>query len=134
MLHMSKDSVDLTEGEWAILKAVWARQPCTAPDVQEALAETKGWTYGTVRTMLDRMAVKGLLTTGKIRHMTLYSAAVSAKQAQRGELLRALKRGFDNALIPMVACLLEAHALTPAQLAELEAMLREKRKEMGKSG
>jgi BlaI family transcriptional regulator, penicillinase repressor len=130
--RMSKETIELSDGEWAIIKAVWARQPCTAPDVQEALAASKGWAYTTVRTMLDRMAAKGYLSTSKIRHMTLYRAAVTPRQAQRGELLHALKHAFDNALTPMLQCLLDTHDLTPGQLTELEAMLREKRQQAAK--
>jgi BlaI family transcriptional regulator, penicillinase repressor len=126
---MPKEPVELSEGEWVIIKALWQHEPCTAPDVQEALMETKGWTYSTVRTMLDRMAAKGFLATDKIRHMTLYRAVVTPQQAQRGELLHALKHAFDNALTPMLQCLIETHDLSPQEIEELEGLLREKRKQ-----
>ena len=59
----------LTEGEWTIMQAVWDLEPCAAPTVQEALAGRTGWAYSTVKTMMDRMARKGLLDTAKIRHL-----------------------------------------------------------------
>jgi BlaI family penicillinase repressor len=120
-------STELTEAEWVILKEVWARQPCTAPDVTEALQRKKGWAYSTVHTLMDRMVAKGLLNSEKLRRMDLYRAAISKRQAQRGELLYALKHAFDNALTPMMQCLLESRELRAEELDELEEMLLRKR-------
>ena len=124
---MSKPKIELTEGEWAIMKAVWAAEPCAAPTVQEALAKSRNWTYSTVRTLMDRMVAKGLLRAEKVRHLTLYRAAVTSAQAQRGEVLYALKNAFNGALGPMMECLLETKDLSAAELAELEELIRKKR-------
>src|SRR5215467_4475440 len=119
-------AADLTEAEWAILKAVWDRQPCTAPDVTELLQKTKGWAYSTVHTLMDRMVDKGLLVSEKLRRMDIYKATITKRQAQKHELLYALKHAFDNALTPMMQCLLETRQLSAEELAELEAILHQK--------
>jgi BlaI family transcriptional regulator, penicillinase repressor len=124
---MPKPTIELTQAEWAIIKAVWAHAPCAAPDVQEALHRDTAWTYSTVRTLMDRMVAKGLLTAEKVRHLTLYRAAVTRQQAQRGELLYTLKHAFDGALTPMVQCLLETDRLSAKDLAQLEAMIKERK-------
>jgi BlaI family penicillinase repressor len=120
---------ELTEADWAILKAVWQRQPCTAPDVTEALQQSKGWAYSTVHTLMDRMVAKGLLCSEKLRRMDLYRAAITKRQAQKRELLYALKHAFDNALTPMMQCLLETRELSAEELAELETILQQRRKQ-----
>ena len=125
---MKPDPVELTQAEWTIIKALWSREPCTAPDIQEALLAQTGWTYSTVRTLMDRMVGKGLLTAGKLRHLTLYRSAVSRAEAQRGELGYALKHAFDGALTPMVQCLLESDDLDARDLAELEELIKARRK------
>jgi BlaI family penicillinase repressor len=114
---------ELTEAEWAIMKAVWAAQPCAAPTVQEALVKSHGWTYSTVRTLMDRMVGKGLLTAEKVRNLTLYRAAVTRRQAQLGELRYALRHAFDGALKPMVETLLSSEKLSPEELDELESLI-----------
>ena len=126
---MSQQFVDLTEAEWAIMKAVWDAQPCAAPTVQEALQESKNWSYSTVRTLMDRMVGKGLLKAEKIRNLTLFRAAITIDQAQRGEVQYALRNAFDGALAPMMQCLLGSSELTATELEELERLIREKRKE-----
>ena len=125
---MPKLPVELTQAEWTIIKAVWQREPCTAPEIQQALQKETTWTYSTVRTLMDRMVVKGLLAAEKVRHPTLYRSAVTKAQAQRSELLYALKNAFNGALTPMVQCLLETDRLSAEELAELEALIRAKRR------
>lgn len=125
---MPKPEIELTEAEWQIIKAVWEHEPCAAPAIQEKLFRQTEWTYSTVRTLMDRMVAKGLLQAEKIRNLTLYRSTVTRTQAQRGELLYALKHAFNGALTPMVQCLLETNNLSVAELADLESFIKAKRK------
>ena len=125
---MSKSTIELTEAEWAIIKAVWESEPCAAPAIQMKLEKQTGWTYSTVRTLMDRMVVKGLLQAEKVSNLTQYRSAVSRDQAQQGEVLYALKHAFNGALTPMVQCLLETSDLSSDELAELESLIRAKKK------
>ncbi len=124
---MAKKNYELTEGEWAIIRAVWDNQPCAAPTVQEALQKQKGWAYSTVKTMMDRMVAKGLLKTQRIRNLILYRSIITKREAQKGEIMRAVKRAFDGALTPMMQFLLEDNNLSPKQLRELEAMIKSRK-------
>jgi BlaI family penicillinase repressor len=119
---------ELTEAEWAVIKAVWRLEPCPAPTVQEHLAGQRDWSVSTVRTVMERMAAKGLLTSEKLRNLTLYRSAVSRQQAQLGELRYALKNAFDGALTPMVQCLIESERLDSGQLDQLEDLIAARRK------
>src|ERR1017187_3367064 len=122
-----RQKMELSEGQWAIMKVVWERQPCAAPTVQEALQKSRKWAYSTVRTLMDRMVPQGLLTTEKIRNLTLYRAAITPQEAQRRELFYTLKHAFNGALTPMVQCLLDSHDVTADQLAELDKLIQKKR-------
>jgi BlaI family transcriptional regulator, penicillinase repressor len=128
---MQPKSVELTQAEWTIMKALWTQEPCTAPDIQEALHAETGWAYSTVRTLMDRLVTKGLLAAAKQRHLTIYRSSVSREQAQRGELLYALKHAFDGALTPMVQCLLDSEDLDARELAELEQLIKARKKRRG---
>ncbi|PWU12986.1 MAG: hypothetical protein C5B50_20295 [Verrucomicrobia bacterium] len=125
---MAKPRIELTGAEWTIIKAVWEKEPCTAPEVQKALEKQTGWTYSTVRTLMDRMVSKGLLTADKSSHQTVYHSDVTRRQAQRSELLYALKHAFNGALTPMVQCLLETGNLSSEELNELESLIKNRRK------
>ena len=120
---------ELTEAEWEIIQVVWEHEPCAAPTVQEELAARKQWTYSTVKTLMDRMVAKGLLTTERIRNLMLYRSAISRQDAQRGELMKAVKRAFGGAFTPMMQFMLESDALSQKELDDLETMIRRKRKQ-----
>ena len=77
---------------------------------------------------MDRMVAKKLLTAEKIRNLTLYRSAITRAEAQKGELLYALKNAFNGALTPMVQCLLETNPLSNDELVELEVLIKAKRK------
>ncbi len=122
---VAKNLVELTESEWPVIKVVWETEPCTAPAVREKLAKATGWTYSTVRTLMDRMVAKGVLTARKEGKATIYNSAITRSQAQRGELFYALKHAFNGALAPMVQCLLESKDLDVHELAKIEALIRD---------
>ncbi len=124
---MAKKNYELTESEWAIIQAVWKNEPCAAPTVQEKLETKKNWTYSTVKTMMDRMVTKGLLKTERIRNLILYRSVVTRIQAQKGEIMRTVKRAFNGALTPMMQFLLDNHKLSQKQLNELERLIKKKR-------
>jgi BlaI family penicillinase repressor len=125
---MSKPSIELTGAEWSVIKTVWESEPCTAPAVQEKLLPSTGWTYSTVRTLLDRMTAKGILNAKKEGKLTVYNSAVTRAQAQRSELLHALKHVFNGALSPMMQCLLDSGELDAAELKQLESLIKAKKK------
>lgn len=128
---MPAPEIELTEAEWTIIKAVWDYEPCAAPAIQEKLFKRTEWTYSTVRTLMDRMAAKGLLTAEKVRNQTLYRSAVTREQAQRGELLYALKHAFNGALAPMVQCLLDTKTVTREELDQVKRIIAEHEQSRG---
>ena len=125
---MPPSPVEHTETEWTVIKAVWEEEPCTAPEIQQRLSERTQWTYSTVRTIMDRMVAKGLLTARKAGKVTFFRSSITREHAQRGELLYALRNAFNGALTPMVQCLLETGDLSPQDLSELEALIHAKKK------
>jgi BlaI family penicillinase repressor len=125
---MMTKQYELTEAEWDIIQVVWEQEPCAAPAVQEELVARKRWTYSTVKTLMDRMVAKGLLTTERIRNLILYRAAIRRDEAQRGELMRTVKRAFGGAFTPMMQFMLESDALSQQELDQLQSMIQKKRR------
>src|SRR5450432_3301626 len=120
---MAKPTVELTESEWSVIKAVWETEPCTAPAIRAILFKPMGWHYSTVRTLMDRMVAKGVLKAKKEGKLTIYQSAVTRAQAQHGELIYALKHAFNGALTPMVQCLLDTKEVSHAELDELKKII-----------
>jgi predicted transcriptional regulator len=121
----------LTDVEWAIMEAVWQREPCAAGTVQEALQETRGWAYSTVKTTMDRMVAKGLLATHAIRNLQMFSSRVSRDDAQRIELRRLLSRAFGGSLAPMLQFLVEDEGLSVDEIKTLRGLLDSAKRRKG---
>ena len=118
-------SCELTEAEWAVIRSVWEHEPCTAGTVQEALADTRGWAYSTVKTTMDRMAKKGLLRSERLRNLQLFRSCVTRRDAQKGEFRKMLERAFNGALSPMMQFLFESEELGKEDIAELRRLTRD---------
>jgi BlaI family penicillinase repressor len=128
IIDMKKNELELFESEWAILQVVWEREPCSAPEVQETLLSEKKWAYTTVKTIMDRMVKKGLLTVEKIRNLNLYRSAVTQMQARKSEITRTIKRAFEGAISPMMQFLVENEDISDAEIDRLEKLIKEKKK------
>ncbi len=124
---MKNKKHELSDNEWAILKAVWKSEPCTAPCIQEALEPDKGWAYTTVKTMMDRMVKKDLLFVEKIRNLHLYKSAITPEQAQKKEILRTLKRAFNGAVTPMMQFLIEHEEISEEEYQHLGELLKQRK-------
>jgi len=124
-----KSTLELTEAEWEIIKVVWEKEPCAAGTVQEALAETKGWTYATVKLTMDRMVKKRFLRINKIRNLQLFYSCITQVEAQRRELRKMLKRAFGGVLTPMLKYLVEHEGLSKREAAELREFVEKARKQ-----
>ncbi|QDV51781.1 BlaI/MecI/CopY family transcriptional regulator [Gimesia fumaroli] len=118
-----KSTTAMTDVEWVIMNVVWEHEPCAAGTVQEQLADTHAWAYSTVKTTMDRMVTKGLLTRESIRNLNLFSAAVSPANAKRGELKRLLKRAFDGALTPMLQFIVDEEELSAEEIQQLRKLI-----------
>jgi BlaI family transcriptional regulator, penicillinase repressor len=121
--QQGRSLVELTEGEWEIMKVVWDKQPCTAGTVQEELGATRDRAYSTVKTTMDRMVEKGLLKIEKIRNLQLFSSCISEVEAKRGEFRKMLKRAFDGALTPMMQFLIEHEGLSKEEASQLRELI-----------
>ena len=121
----------LTEAEWIILRVVWENEPCTAGDVQEAVAKTKDWAYSTVKTMMDRMVQKGLLKTEKIRNLQLFRARISQDDARKSEFRKMLERAFEGAITPMMQFLVDQEEFSVEELKYLRQLANKAQRTKG---
>ncbi len=119
----TKKNTKLSDGEWAIMRVVWRTQPVSAVSVKEEFESSTGWTYSTVKTMMDRMVRKDLLSTKRIRNLILYSAAITPDQARKGALKQVLDNAFEGALPPMIHFLLEHEDLSEKELNQLRELI-----------
>jgi BlaI family penicillinase repressor len=121
-----KPAVRISEAEWEVMKMLWERAPQSAQEVAGRLAGQ--WSESTVKTLLNRLIRKGALSYETAGKAFLYSPTISQSECRSAESTSFLNRVFDGALSPMLAHFVESNKLSDMELAELERLVRRKRK------
>ncbi len=109
----------LTDAEWQIMNALWAKHPATARDISMRLPRKVGWAYTTIKTMLTRLVEKSVVSERKQANTSIYEPVLTLKKARCSALHRVVKQAFDGAFGPLMHFLVEEHNLSPKQRQEL---------------
>lgn len=117
----------ITDAEWQVMEAVWQDSPATARDLVVRLAPHRGWSAGTVKTLLNRLVRKGALRFERDGKRFLYSAEVSRESCVRAETQSFLDRLFGGRTTPLLAHFAKEQNLSREELAELERILESHR-------
>ncbi len=117
----------ISEAEHAVMEALWARSPISATDVAEAVG-ARDWSLATVKTLLSRLVAKQAIATQPQGKRFLYTPLLARTDYLGGESKRLVERLFGGRAAPLFAHLAEVEALSQADLAEIEALLKELRK------
>ncbi|RIX31956.1 BlaI/MecI/CopY family transcriptional regulator [Sphingomonas edaphi] len=116
----------ISDGELDVMEALWeADDPLTAADVFERIGAMRDWSLATVKTMLSRLVTKGAVSHSEEGRRFLYSPAIEREAYVGHESKRFVERLFGGRLSPLVARLAEEDGLDDADIAEIEALLRE---------
>ncbi|HRE35904.1 MULTISPECIES: BlaI/MecI/CopY family transcriptional regulator [Sphingopyxis] len=113
-----------SESEMQVLAALWDDAPQTAADLTARVGRANGWTQATVKTLLARLVQKGAVAAEADGRRYLYRPAVDRDAAVGEESQRFVDRLFGGRVSPLIAHLADREALTDADIAEIEALLR----------
>ncbi|WP_019959762.1 BlaI/MecI/CopY family transcriptional regulator [Woodsholea maritima] len=111
--------------EMAILKVLWHHGPQSAREVQDQIGAAQDWSYSTTRTLLTRMAEKGLIAREAVHGLAVFTATYS-----KAKVLSAMVRTFSAQVFDLDApiaasAFAESPLLSADDLAELEGLLNE---------
>ena len=115
----------IAEGEYAVMEVLWDDAPLTAAEVAERVPEDRGWSLATVKTMLSRLLAKGVLRHEQDGRRYLYRPAIRREDYVAEESGRLIDRMFAGKVTPLVAHLAARDRLSPEDIAEIEALLKE---------
>lgn len=101
----------------------WRLGQCTARQVWEKTLDERERDYQTVKTLLDRMVVKGYLEMEKLGPLCLFTPKVSRKEATSVAIRDFIDIVLDHSLDPLVAHLTDQRELSEDDLAALRSVL-----------
>lgn len=116
----------ISDAELEVMEALWAAgKPLTATEVAERIDLDRGWSLATVKTMVSRLAAKGALEHCEDGRRFLYWPAIKRDSYVGDESRRFVEKLFGGRLSPLVARFAEEDALDEADIAAIEALLKE---------
>ena len=115
----------ITEAESVLMESLWRRSPLSAEEIAAEVDPAQGWSFATVKTLLNRLLKKGAITAQLDRRRYLYRPAVARADYVLAESQTLVNRLFSGRLAPLVSHFSEAQQLTPEDVAELKRLIRE---------
>ena len=115
----------ISDAEHAVMEVLWEEAPLAASDVAERVDPDRGWSIRTVKTLLSRLLTKGALVHEEDGRRYLYRPAIAREEFVERESEKLLDRMFGGRVTPLVAHLAERNRLSPQDIAEIEALLKE---------
>ena len=119
--------MQISDAEWQVMKIIWMQGEQTSTDLIRVLAERFDWSKSTIQTLLTRLVEKECLTRKKEGKSFVYSALLTLDQS-RDLLVRDIKdKVCSRRMKQLVADLIAECDFTQADLADLEAVISEKK-------
>ena len=115
----------LTRTEWSLMKICWEKGQVSARVIYEETLKDKKRGYQTVKTMLDRLVVKGYLEREKFGPIWLYEPAVSRSNIMAREIDTFVSTVLDNTFAPLFARLAEKEKLSRDEIEALKKLIEE---------
>jgi predicted transcriptional regulator len=115
----------ISDAEFEVLDALWEAAPAAASDIANRLKRRKDWSAQTVKTLLARLVEKGAVAHAPDGRRYLYRPVLSKDAYARDAARSFVDRLFDGRAAPLVANLAGSGRLTKEDIAELEAILKE---------
>ena len=115
-----------TQGELAILEALWKLGPSTVRQVNEYLNREKAGkpvTYTTTLKFMQLMHKKGMLNRQKEGVGHIYSPTISEKENLQVKLDEIVEKTFSGSAMKLVMQILGSHRSTPEELNKIREFL-----------
>ena len=114
----------ISDAEHAVMEVLWNESPLTAQEVVERVDPGRGWSANTVKTLLGRLLTKAAISAEEDGRRYLYRPTIAREEFLERESEKLLDRMFGGRVTPLVAHLAEQKRLTPADIEEIEALLK----------
>ena len=121
----------LPDAELEIMKVIWHNEcPISTSEVKRIIDEesSAGKTVQTVQTLLNRLIAKDYSKKDRRGKEYIYTPLVSEKDYVEFESDRFLKKMHGNSVTNLMRALFDSRNISDEDIAELEAMFKEKRK------
>ena len=123
--------MELSKLELEVMQYFWNVDETSASDVHRLIETNRAISYSAIKTIVDRLEKKGALTRSRnVGRVILYKPLIKRASLNRTMVRDFIKRVFLGEGKPLLAHILEEEPLSLDDIAELEAILEQRRKEI----
>ena len=115
----------ISDAESVVMDVLWRHAPQTADEVVAALARSTDWQEPTIKTLLNRLLKKGVISAERDGKRYLYRPLLKRGDYLHSESKSLLDRLFDGRVAPLVAHFSERRKLSKKDLADLKRLIEE---------
>lgn len=124
---------EFSDTELKVMNIVWdAGGEASARDIYDGVAETEGWTRGTVYTLIKRCMAKGGLE--RTDPGFVCRALVSRDSIRESETKGLLDKLFDGKVDRLFATLVKSEQVSSDEIEELRKMVQDQEDENARRG
>ncbi|MGO4939724.1 BlaI/MecI/CopY family transcriptional regulator [Fundicoccus sp. Sow4_D5] len=118
----------ISAAEWEIMRVVWAEGAVTSRQVIDTMLGLSDWKEGTIKSMLNRLTKKGVLTQDTTVTPFLYSSSISLEDATLARTDEIMVNTCNLDRADIVQHLLDSNTFSQAQILGLLETLQDKLK------
>lgn len=115
--------MQISDAESVVMDVLWKTHPLGADEVASALADSRHWQEATIKTLLNRLLNKGVISAEKEGRRYLYSPLLKREEWMLTESRGLLDRLFEGRVAPLVAHFSQHRKLGRKDIAELRKLL-----------
>lgn len=124
---------ELSAAQREIMEIFWEQdQELTASEVRAVLLKRREVARNTVRTLLERMELKGWLKHREVRRAYLYRAACQRKRSMAQQVGSVLEKFCDGSPELMVSALIDYRTLTKEEIDRVKQLLNAAKSKRGR--
>ena len=114
----------ISDAELEVMKVLWeARHELPVTVIREKLQERKGWEPTTIKTLVSRLAGKGVISQEKCV-VFYYKPLVTEQEYNEWVTNNLVDKVYQGNVKNLIAALVNSDGLTPEDLKELREMFR----------
>ena len=119
------EKINLSDGEWIIMKRLWTKAPRTIRELVKDLENDTGWTKATVFVMLKRLIGKNAVRMEEDGRYQRYYPVLERKEAADEETDSFLSRVYNGSVSMMVSSMAGRIGLSQEEIDALRRILDE---------
>ncbi|WP_312092755.1 BlaI/MecI/CopY family transcriptional regulator [Aminipila sp.] len=120
---MNNDNITISDSEWKIMKVLWGSPYITLKEIAGKVTKT-GWSYTTVRTLVNRLADKGVVAADKsIANNFKYYPVAAEEECKIKEVKSFLEKVFDGSAGMLISALAKDSNLSEEERKNLKSII-----------